>query len=349
MYLKKLTIGLILTAMMAEQIAVVPLAAAQTTVIDASGTRRVESCANGGKAYDAFVSSVISYDGFVEYWRDIFERYNGNMCVYFDIDSLLNRINKAREQIRQAFYTCDPNVTRLTQTYYELEGELFFLRKYVGFTGDGHVLFRSEKDVKNQFIQYLVYDKGFMGYDDAVKLFDRVLKKYKAREDAYINCKDPTWENLIQKWNEFKAHVGGLSSAKEAVETIRKRFDDATRAPKRSGGNLIQSLLDIKINGLDPETSLNDIGNELKKNMPGGVSYENIQSASRKENYRYTEELSRTTYLAQYQQQYSEGSGEVVGKLLLLLNDLQTTIINTFPYIMQTTKCTKGLLDKTCA
>ena len=107
--------------------------------------------------------------------------------------------------------------------------------------------------------------------------------------------------------------------------------------------------MEMKINGLPPQESAQEIFNELKINTPKGVSFEKMQRGSDQANVRYTEDLDRATYLAQYKQQYQSGTGEIASEIILRLDDLQKIIMNTFPFLKATASCTKGILDKTCA
>ena len=317
-----------------------PLVSAQTG--DISGNGGAVRCRNGGRDYANFASSVIGYDGFVEYWKDIIVRYNLNICVYNDIDSLLNRINKTRTQIRNAFYTCDSSAPKLAQTYDALAAELFFLRRYVVFSR-GRTGFKNDDQIRNDFMDYVVDNKKFFTSRElAEPLFQRILTKYKARQEAYKNCKDPTWTNLIQKWNEFVDTAGGLKEVKKSGDTLDKEASSINK-PMAFG-----SLFDFKINGLPPQESLNEILKELKKNTPQGVTFEDAQLGVEEEKNRFEGALERLTYLDQYKVQYQNVSGESLKEILNLLGQLQGYIMNTFDPLDKTKQCTKGLLDKTC-
>lgn len=331
----------------AATVQTVPLPAAHAQTGDIGGTGGAVYCRNGPRDYGNFLSSVISYDGFEEYWKDILVRYNANMCLYLDIDNLLNRIEKTRTQIRNAFYVCSSNAPKLAKTYHELEAELYFLRKYVE-VGNGNILIKPVKGLTNDFTSYFVDDKGFFSREEADKLLEKFISKYEARQEAYLNCKDPTWGNLIAKWNEFKENVGGFTAIKDAAESISKRWDNAVNTPFKRTGGLLGGLLDAKVNGLDPETAWSDIAGELQKNSPSGFTFDKFQAATNVNSVRYDEELTRTEYVAQYQQLYQEGTANIVKEIIDRVNSLQTIIRETYPFIDQTAQCTKGIIDKTC-
>lgn len=343
---RNLTIWLIVAGVMLTQGSQLSQPAhAQTG--DVSGSGGAVYCRNGARDYGNFLSAVISYDGFVEYWNDILVRYNANMCLFLDIDNLLNRIEKAREQIRKAFYVCDANAPKLARTYHELEAELFFLRKYVD-VANGNILFTSDKKVRTDFIDYYVNDKSFFTTGEADILFTKILNKYKARQETYLTCKDPTWGNIIQKWNEFKENLGGFAAVKEAAETITKKWDSIVNTPFKRAGGMFGGLLDAKINDLDPATGWGEISKELSRNTPSGFTFDKFQAATSTDAARYSQDLTRTEYLAQYQQLYQEGTSKIVKEIIDRVNNLQFIIQGTYEFIDQTAECAKSTIQKVC-
>ncbi len=313
-----------------------------------SGTGKEVFCRSGGRDWDSFLSSLLSYDGFIEYWNDIIVRYNANMCLYNDVDGLLKRLDKARKQVRLAFYSCDIQADNLKKSYYKLEAELYFVRKYIN-ASKGNLLFESEKALRNLFIEYFVADRNFFDIDDGNKYFDEFLKRYKTRQEIYLNCKDPTWTNLIEKWNEFKENAGGFAAIKEAAETIDKKAQKVLNMPLYRSGNLLGGFLDLRINDLEPEVALSEIATELKRTFPAGYTFQQLQVATDTEKDRHEENVSRTEFLIQYEHLYKESSGDIINEIVARLDYLSNTIRNTTAgEINQTAKCTKTVLDKTC-
>lgn len=325
--------------------AISPLAHAQTGGNTGNGGELY--CRNGGRDYANFLSSVISYNDFEEYWKDIFVSYNANMCLYQDVDSLLQRIEKIRKQIRQAFYTCDASAPTLAKTYDELTAELYFLRKYVD-ASNGQVLITSDKALADDFITTFVSDRSYFSNADAQALLQKFTAKYKSREQTYLTCADPTWENLIQKWNEFESNVGGFGAVTQAGESITKQWDGMLNAPFERTGNLLGGLLDAKINGLDPATAWGEISTELQKNSPSGYTFDQFQAATSTATAFHDDTLTRTDYLGQYQQAYQQGSANIVNEIVNRLTALEKTITGTFPFIQKTADCTQGIIDRTC-
>ena len=325
--------------------ALFPLAQAQTGGNSGSGNEVY--CRNGSRDYVNFVSSVLDYNDFVEYWNDIFVRYNANMCLYQDVDGLLQRIEKIRKQIRQAFYSCDASSKTLAKTYDELVAELYFLRHYVD-ASKGQVLITNDKSLVNDFMTTFVDDKSFFTKEDAQVLLQKFTDKYQSREQSYLTCADPTWENLVQKWNEFESNVGGFGAVTQAGESISKQWDGVLDSPFERTGNLLGGLLDAKINGLDPATAWSDIASDLTKNTGTGYTFEQFTAAATQDAVFHQSILTRTQYLAQYQQAYQQSSGSIVKEVSDRLNTLKDTIEKTFPFIQKTADCTQGIIDRTC-
>ncbi len=358
-HLRNLTIGMMIAVMTVTQVAF-----AQTG--DASGNGGAVVCRNGARDYGTFLSSVISYNGFTEYWKDIIVRYNHNMCLFLDIDNLLNRIDKTRQQIRNAFYTCDASAPKLRTLYYQLEAELFFLRDYVDFDDDGNIIFKSQNVITSDFTDYTVSKMNFFSPADAQTLLQTLFGKYNAKKDAYLNCADPTWGNLIQKWNEFKSSLGGFTAIQDAAETISKRWDDAVNTPFKRTGGLFGGLLDTKINGLDPATAWGDISAELQRNAIStvpvssgqiaaatqqgtlGFSYDKFLQTAASDASLHDQELERTQFLAQYGQTYQQSSANIAQAIIDKVNALDTSIQATFPLITQTSQCAKTVNGRVC-
>ncbi len=309
-----------------------------------SGTGNELVC-RGDREYSAFLSSVVSYDGFVEYWKDILVRYNSNICLYNDVDNILKQLTKARTQIRKAFYTCDTSAPKLTNTYYKLEAELYFLRKYMNVEKD-QITFASDKQVQNEMKDYFVLNKSFFSDEQVAKLYNSFKAKYATHQEAYAQCKDPTWTNLIQKWNEVKGTIGG--AANEFKQTVSKRWDRAINTPLLRTGNLLGGLVDFKINGLDPETALSEITADLKKKFPSGYTFPQLNAAKSADQTRAKNQISRTTYLSQYEFQYRETSADITENIIYRLKLLQSFIVGSYKPINQTYQCTASIVNKSC-
>ncbi|MBU0668419.1 hypothetical protein KJ951_03145 [Patescibacteria group bacterium] len=302
---------------------------------------------DGFRDWGTFISATASFDDFLEYWKDILVRYNTNYCLYLDIDNLLNRITKVRAQIRDAFYTC-AGTAQMTKTYYELEAEIFFLRKYID-VDTGSFLVVDDAKVIKELRDYFVINKGFFSDAEITQLFDRFKKRYDSRLDSYRDCKDPAWGALVEKWNQFKDDIAGILPAiTKMKESVEKSWDRMAKAPWRRGGDFFAGFIDARINLLPAELGIQQIGEELKKLKPEGYTFQEFQTtqAAAETNFQYAKQ--QQDYLSGYQAQFGEGSDTFTTAVVGSLNALQATIKGTFPYQNQVTQCTKAINNKQC-
>lgn len=307
-----------------------------------------EAACRGGRDWGTFISSVLSYDDFSEYWKDIFVRYNANICHYQDIDSLLNRISGIREQIRKAFYVC-ANTDSMKKTYYELEAELFFLRKYIKTDYSSFVVVADQK-VIDELRSYFVINKGFLSDSEITDLFAKFKTKYAPRIIAYKQCTDPTWQSLVDKWNEFKSSAGGITPAlNSAKQSVEKKWDRMKNTSMNLGRDFWGGFVDARINGLEPKEGWNQILDTLKKNSPsGGVTFQALTATKTIADQSYDSEKQEETYLAEYQTLYMETSDEFTKDIVAKLNMLNSIVQDTWQYQNQTIQCVKGINNKQC-
>lgn len=367
MQIKKFTIRLLLLAMAST--AFIGFASAQSAPSYPGGGANIppadegtggtagtgnQLICRGDRDWGTFISSVLSYDDFSEYWKDILDRYSSNICHYMDIDGVLNRVNKAREQIRKSFYVCG-NTQALKKTYYTLEAELFFLRKYVD-TDNGNFLVKNPEELRADLRNNFVFNKGFFTNEEIDLIFEEFKTKYDNRLDAYQNCKDPGWEELVNKWQEFKDNVlilftdpANAPVIKAATESIQKKWDRMAAVDMNLGRSFFGGFLDARINGLEPKQGLDQIGAELKKNTPqGGYTFDQLKAAETVVEQNYNYQKLEVDYMTQYQTLYKEVSDTVNNELMLRLENLDLIIKTTFPFENQTVQCLKAINNKQC-
>jgi len=302
----------------------------------------------GDKDWSTFISATLGYDSFTEYWKDILIRYNTNLCYYNDIDFLLKRVDKARTKIRDAFYACT-DTTRLKQRYYELEAELFFLRKYINTDNGQFLEEKNERTLIDALRDYFVLNKGFLKDDEILALFTQFKNRYKARLATYQDCSDPTWGALVEKWNQFKNDVGGFAPAlQQAKRSFEKRWDKLAKAPWRTGGGYFAGLLDVRVNNLPAEQGFKQIGEALSQEFPEGYTFEQLETAKSNSDTNFQYANLEAQYLAQYQIQYGESSDAFTRQIVASLKTLQGIIEDTAPFQRQTIQCAKSVNSKQC-
>ncbi len=324
-------------------------AAAQYQGATFTGQERSLIC-RGDRDYQTFMSAILSYDGFIEYWKDILVRYNYNYCLYQDIDSLYNRINKVRKQIREAFYACEDEtkMNRLKDSYYELETMLFFLRKYID-VDNGNFIVKSDAKVIDELRGFYVFNRGYFTEERIMELYDTFKRRYGPRVQVYRECKDQNWQMVIDKWNEFKESAGGIAPAlQEAKESAEKRWARLSESTKDFGSEFIDGIVDFKINSLPAKEGWGQIAQELENNFPSGVTFEQYTAAIAQENQEYDYDRLQAEYEAQYAILYQQSSDEITRYIDIQLKTLDNIIENTFTYQNQTIHCVADINDHQC-
>lgn len=308
------------------------------------GTGQEVICKTGYRDWSLFISSTIGYAEFTEYWKDILVRYNANLCHYQDVDSLVRRLDSVRKQIRRAFYVC-ADTKRLKETYYTLEAELFYARNFIE-TDKGQFLITNDARMLKKFKDNF---GDIFSRDQIDTLIARFKAKYSSKLEAFRNCADPSWDELVRKWQEFKESSGGIGPAlQEATEQAESRWDRMKNTSMDLGRNFIGGFVDLKINGLPVEEGLDQIMDELKRNLPGGFTFEELQVAKdySKQNVDYAK--LEANYLTNYETLYKETSDELTHNVMFRLNMLNQIIETTYPYENQTIQCVARIVNKQC-
>lgn len=333
--------------------------------------------------YGNFITNGIDFDGegFVDYWRDIIIIYNTNYCQYADIESLLNRIDKIRKQLRQAFYVCDTSTTnRLKQQYYQLSAELYYLRHFVETANSVNpklsdkekaqkVARRSE--IRAEFLQRFVTDKGYFTTTEGKAIYLKISQKYAGKEDAYKNCTDPNLDQLMIRLKD-------LAGTMKTIENLGKRFTERTKrrfsAMKKridenpglitafsadSVGDFFKRVVDFRVNNepVQDATVWEEISNTAKENAP--FSYGDVDALPPLDfgkiagdldtiQTRETDNNLDLVYFAEYDLKYRQVQGLGLDHLKVDLDTLQETIKNTFDPLDRVGVCTANIVGKQC-
>lgn len=301
----------------------------------------------GDRDWATFISATLSYDGFTEYWKDITVRYSSNICHYQDIQSVQERLVKVRAQLRDAFIACT-DTTQLKKTYYETEAELFFLRKYID-ADNGNFLVTPSEEIIKELRDFFVINKGYFTDQQITALYEKFQQKYTSRLEIYRQCKDTNWEALVEKWNEFKETVGGLSTSfKRAQKSIERSWDRMANTPLKLGSNFIGGFDAVRINGLPSREGWERILQTLQKNSPQGVTFQQLQAATEIANQNANDQALESEYLQEYKTLYQETSDQFTTALVNNVSNLNGIIKTSFTYQNQTLQCVKSVVDKEC-
>lgn len=302
-----------------------------------------------------FVVHGLSYVDWWENWVDIFAR---NACQRDDIMSLQDQLEKLRQQIREKIYTCnDEGLDDLTAAEGRLQMELMYVRLVVDSdteraTGEPHdILKRNRVRIYRELYEDFVDSRKLFGESYFNEIFLQLESKYRERLQDYLVCSDPTWEELSQKWNTFVDHAAGITPAWDRLEqgalTQWKRVKDA---PAERTGNFLGGFLDIKLNGLQPKQSLQDIIQKFQENAPGGAaSYLDVLAQADAERFRYRFEEDAVKRLARYEALYRHGSDDATRSFVERMALLNTVLKESFPLLENLHQCVADVAAKQCA
>ncbi len=305
--------------------------------------------------FDIFLTSLVSYDDFVEYFKDIFTRNN---CHRDDIFALQTQLEKQNAQVRKAYENCQVgNLPKLKDKAYKLQMEIMYLRKFVinnpdKASGAKEIIAVPKEAVKSQLENYFVNDKEIYKNSAAfLTVYNEVLKKYASKLNDYNNCKDATWEELTQKWNEFLQTAGGLSTGLDKMKkSIEKKEKKLNESPPNRKGSFLEKITEMRVNGVKPREGLSEIYNEFNKNLPqgslGGYGelLQNVQSAKKT----YELEVSEAELLGKYKMLYGEDTDPAVATLVQKIGELNQTLKDTFPVQNSLFECSKKIREKQC-
>ncbi|MBU1445768.1 hypothetical protein KKD70_00715 [Patescibacteria group bacterium] len=298
--------------------------------------------------WSTFISATISYDGFVEYWKDIFYRYNKNICYYMDIDNILKKLEKAREQIRNAFLTCaSTRAQSLAKTYYKLEAELYFLRNFVDL-GNSKLIKVADEKVYQGFRDNFYINKSYFTEEEVLNLFKEFKAKYGDRiSKTYAECQDPGIKMIKDKWNSLVTNFKSMGGTGKA---IKDHWDKSLNAPVQRTGQFLGGVLDVRLNGLPVKKGIDQIYNEIKKKMPitSAPTVIELQNKTAVESETYATKTDKATLMAEYEALYKNGSDTMSKDFENKVKELNEILKNTYKPIENMTDCTKATKDRQC-
>ncbi len=307
--------------------------------------------------YKDFISSTIAYDGFVDYWGDIF---NKNYCEQRDIQHVLDSIEQVRTNIRSAFYACDDDRARnLGVIYDKLLVELYYVR---------HVTFTDQKNPKSPLsvVNPAIYENMRSRFVDTKSYFSKaVFDEYYAQlnqkyqkslaasgDNSYLSCSDPVFDDLTDKWQEFLETAGGLGSGTKAankkIGTQAKRLESS---PVQSYGSSYERYLNLNVNSLDPLDSFDQIYNATKEVLPFtdvGLTHEQLFNGVSQAQEVYDASKSKAQKMATYEFLYLNTTDSLRDSLEKKLKESNAIIKNTFQPLTSLGDCVGTVYSRQC-
>lgn len=265
--------------------------AASVDNVNGNGEVSVLRCAqSGGIEFELFIDSVIWNDNLRDSFEPIFDVTVRNQCHSFDVAGLVREQNKARDQIRNAFLTCNiENMAEMQKAYYKLTAEIYYVRNIV----KGGVVASVVPFVQGTLGERLVTPKDelYQGlvdrYEDELterelgELYLALEEKYRPRVQQYLDCTEGSFEIVAEEWKKFKEHFAGdFAGVREGVRGIRQEARELNEeistiktveyfsGDKVSFADWVGSFVELQVNGVEPQRAVEEILAEIADNLP---------------------------------------------------------------------------------
>jgi len=284
-----------------------------------------------------FLSASTPQTDVSDYFRDFFLWPSH----YADVAAIQNQLNKSRYAVMAAFFRCDlERLKVVTEAYYRLEAELYFVRHYVQTDGDNlHVLTENAAErqkFQKEMIDYFIVRKEspdpekdralFSGY------FDLFAAKYGAKARTYGSFgNDPAYSQLVEKFNDL---LDTLKSFSEPYEQLKALGNEAIVEPAQAIGRAAAAAYDSPAGALidlgkaiaqrfdacvetdDNRYCLSDIGSSADRADEDPFSFlgaprtfTQVMISVRKKSVQRTDDVSKADMLKRYELLYGQLGG----------------------------------------
>ncbi|MBD3157071.1 hypothetical protein GF369_04565 [Candidatus Peregrinibacteria bacterium] len=296
--------------------------------------------------WDTFVSSTISVNEFLEYWKDILVRYNRNTCYYMDIQQILKQIDTTRSALRKAILACnDKQAGPLKTRFYELQLELDYLRSFVSFADKNGRLVSEEKVYKQLKEKYV--DTGLDFTEEAFNvLFDRYKTKYIGNVSSiYKRCSDGSIQQLIDRWDKL---VETLKSMQADAKAVKEDFDRAVNKPPQGMKNFIKNLENVRRESLEAQKNPEEIFNETTQETGTEPTIDQLTVSINKNEQEYQKNMQQASLTAEYEALYKHGGDSLAESYEKVLTELNTIIKDSYKPLEDLKQCAKQSADRQC-
>lgn len=333
------------------------------------------------KGWRQFVGALAGYESFKDYWKEIFYTAWVAPTHFSDITNVQDQLNRARYEVASSFLRCDlSRLKSVTEAYYRLEAELYYVRHFVNLEG-GSVQTRG--NFANELADYLIALKAsenpekeraiYSGYYD---LFEG---KYSERAKLYADIgDDPVYGALKEKWEElmetFKSFQKlGSETAALVTETGQAIAEGAAAvkggvAAWQNPGKAIKDLGSNTLNRFkicpttehpDECKNIAELGSSTYDYLFGDKSVnkfsekktpEDVKKAIAEIDFQAQENAVKADMLARYELLYGRVSGDGVIDLMERMDTLLGILgkDGSLPSLATAGKCAKTVKDKVC-
>ncbi|MBP7058575.1 hypothetical protein KBB06_04525 [Candidatus Gracilibacteria bacterium] len=380
-----MTLGFIVISLLMQVTLGAPKASAQIGSNETPTGTGQEAVCRGDRNWAAYGAAIwnqfMDPEDLYQYYLDILYRsdlmgpilhISGNYCWYQDIYGLIKRADKAREQVRTAFYNCT-STDQLVNNYYRLEAEIYFLRNYVQKVQVG-------KEEKYQFVtnpdqKWLNFtDSMFKSATEKRDYYNQLKGKFGGRLAAYDSCRNDDMDSLVFR---FKEDIEFLKdTVKQAGKSISQKAGRLAGTATGlwnsiKSGEYFTNMLQARINGMpcpvlgtligseeqkkaakeECKAALDDIMAAIDRNSPAWSMITNYDVHTTAQNVKNQSKqiLQDTDAMARYELQYYEGSDFMAKELVQRLNALYNIIDATMPYEKKTINCVRAIENAQCS
>jgi hypothetical protein len=344
---------------------------AQTPVDDPyiDGDLSVAQCiANGNIDFNLFLDSIIYNDGFVdgifEPWMDVLTR---NKCQAADVSGLIKQQDKIRKYIRDAFLTCkNEKIPSLRVAHTKLNIEIYYVRKVV----DGEMVlslpyeFLTTRMLSDEESLYTPSDElysdmyykyvaaGEISKEDFDLFFSKLEFKYKDRKKTYIICEESSFDQVKDKWQEFKdTGAGTIPALKNLKKTVGGRYEKIAEALTDVGfADYLSGLIQFNLNNMDAKEGFMEIYENLDKYVPNidVPTQSDMLLALNIAEQEYDYMSLKNELASNFEVLYRDTSDLAVELLVTELDDFNNTIEDSFAPLDSLLECTEVMNDRQC-
>lgn len=306
-------------------------------------------CFNGPQNFGSFLRSLISFDEFDAFFKDI----QMNACQYTAVKQMKDDLENLREKIRDAFYMCDAKqANNLRLEYNRKEAELFFLRNLVSTKKNERVatdLSVLKQKMFNKFVKQKKYflekppvavsDSAGNGTEQAAtkEVFEDVWRDISKKYDAetFLECKGD-FELMQEKIDGLRTTIDGIVAE---FQNTAGELEDLAERENTNKGNKNASEAELKLNAMNifarsinqvsPQKFADQIVREFENN-----SFTQLELSERiaQDQLRYEMDLTRAKRLARYRSKYQHTSDSISSdyteRTAALISTLNTATIN---------------------
>jgi len=344
-FLKKTLIFLIVTSIIIGQI----------VCVASAETKKKPTCpaSKALQNFDSFLAATISYDGFIEYWKEVFGYHNN--CQYEDIMQVHSRIDALENDIRASFYSCrNEKIEMLKPQYYKAKAELFYVRNYVDTKDGNFIIVNIEKlssDMKKQFSK----DSSLISEGTLNEYFHEFMEKYKEHPKTYQKCKRNMWKEVNKKWKELEEHFKSLKKSTESKpkppqKKNKTQSASAKNSAKNKGGSFLSKWLSTSINGQTPAKGLSAIQQEIQNKSPNfsPPTLQKLSNTFGNVEAKQEELVSKKEMLARYNIYYKQSGDQAFDDLKSQMKAMNATIKDTTRVIGKWKTCAKKVGSRQC-